>query len=489
MLGSPLLWLIVWSCAHVLIRLTTTQGLELDEAEQMIWSQDLALGYGAQPPLYTWLQWLMSKAMGPSVLALSTLKIGLIALTFAFLWLSARELTSQNASWWLAGGLVLFPQMGWESLRDLTHTVLLTCMIAATWFALVRQIKRPHPTGFIWLGLAIGFGLLSKYSYALFIGAAFLAALSLPEGRRSMLSKGWWLAPMIIVMVIGPHFFWLSQHWMEASASTVNKLGVSTQPHYLAGIKSLLIAVLSNLALWLIVMLAVFRSSLWKTSASEIEASRAAWAKPWLARYLLILAAAFVAMVFFAQASQFKDRWLYPLLCMIPMMAFVIRPELTSHVRHRHYALVVLGCFSLMTVATALRPWATGQLGKRDEINEPIGQLVKQLRESGYDGTAPIIASDSVVGGALRLHFTKARIIVCNINNTSCIKTTSRQYLQIARSARPNNEWWQSNAHLEPGPITEVELPYANAKSVGPTARYYFRWQGVLPQAIEKQGA
>lgn len=55
-IARPLLWLLGLCLAHVLVRVAISPALKWDEAEQMLWSQQLALGYGAQPPLYTWLQ-------------------------------------------------------------------------------------------------------------------------------------------------------------------------------------------------------------------------------------------------------------------------------------------------------------------------------------------------------------------------------------------------------------------------------------------------
>ena len=83
--------LLLFVLAHVLMRLSVSTALELDEAEQMVWSQHLALGYGVQPPLYTWLQWGFNLVFGPSLLSLILLKQSLLAGTYVLLWLAARH--------------------------------------------------------------------------------------------------------------------------------------------------------------------------------------------------------------------------------------------------------------------------------------------------------------------------------------------------------------------------------------------------------------
>ena len=50
---------------HLISRVLVSPSLELDEAEQLLYLQALSLGYGFQPPLYTWLQALVFAFIGP----------------------------------------------------------------------------------------------------------------------------------------------------------------------------------------------------------------------------------------------------------------------------------------------------------------------------------------------------------------------------------------------------------------------------------------
>lgn len=188
----PLFWFAAISLAHVAMRLLASPALKWDEAEQILWTQELALGYGPQPPLYTWLQWAMNQVFGPSVLALSLLKHGLLALTYSLMYLAGRELLDERGAFWASASMVLMPALGWHSVRDQTHTILVTAMACGAWWLLLRIVRRPRPLDFALLGLVCGFGMLAKYSFALVAGAMLLAALSVPEARRALLSRGWW---------------------------------------------------------------------------------------------------------------------------------------------------------------------------------------------------------------------------------------------------------------------------------------------------------
>jgi 4-amino-4-deoxy-L-arabinose transferase-like glycosyltransferase len=126
--AKPWIWLALLVCAHIVSRISISAGMKWDESEQILWAQQLQLGYGPQPPLYTWMQWAVCQILGPSVLALALLKHLLIALTYCLAWLAGRQLLGQKGAWWVAAGLLLMPPFGWDSLRDQTHTVMVTAM-------------------------------------------------------------------------------------------------------------------------------------------------------------------------------------------------------------------------------------------------------------------------------------------------------------------------------------------------------------------------
>ena len=117
--------LLAWAAAHVALRLALSSALRWDEAEQTLWSQHLAWGYGTQPPLYTWLQWGLNAVLGPSVLSLAVLKHALLALTYLFMGLAARALLPPRAAWWAAASMVMLPALGSSRPSIILNRVLL----------------------------------------------------------------------------------------------------------------------------------------------------------------------------------------------------------------------------------------------------------------------------------------------------------------------------------------------------------------------------
>lgn len=503
----PVPWLLAWALALVLARLWLSPALELDEAEQMLWSQRLAWGYGAQPPLYTWLQSGVAALLGPGLLALAVLKMALLALTYWCLWRAAREVLPPRAAWWASASLVWLPIMGWESLRDLTHTVLVCASVAATWWLVLRQLQRPQPSGFVALGLVLALGLLSKYSFALFALALVLAVLSGRETRLALWTHGWWYLPLTLAAVLLPHALWLWQHWQLASRGTLTKLQLQPEASVLQGLSSLLVdGVLANLLLWLLLALAVFGRTWWRplplqgdaaaqAPAHAHEPAPPAWLQPLLWRYLGWVAVLLLGMVLVGDVTHFKARWVHPLLLVVPLLAFVARPVLAHHPRsHWFTSGVVLG-FVLFGALFVARPWLNGRLDRLNEINEPIAELVQHLQRAGYDGQSPILASDAVLGGMLRAQFPTAPVAVCRpeplADLPACVAqarafwadgdgaavTGPRSVLLVARQADPVAAWWRALGPLPRGAAVQtLYLPYTHAPASALPVRYQFVW-------------
>lgn len=480
----PLTWLLILSIAHVVVRVAISPALKWDEAEQILWSQQLQWGYGAQPPLYTWLQWGMNQLFGPSVLALSLLKHSLMALTYVLMWLAGRELLGPRGAWWAAASLMLLPPLGWSSIRDQTHTVLVSAMTCGTWWLLLRIVRRPRAADFAWLGLVCGLGMLSKYSFALVAAAMLLAGLSVPQVRAALLARGWWWAPVAGVLVVLPHGIWLLAHLGEATSGTLSKMEIDPGGHLSRGLLNLLEVVLGCLLPWALVALWAFRSAWWRRPLTPA----APWAPPVFWRYLLLVVLALLGMVLFGGVTNFKGRWVAPLLCAVPLAAFIARPELQRHPRAGRYTGVVVALALIMLVAAGVRPWFSAVRGSVDELNHPAPALADALRAAGYDGQGLIVASDHMLGGTLHTRFPQAPASACSTDYEEVVACVKRQigraqaegrgWLLISRADRLEDGWWARALTAVPGGTPRsIQLPFRWMVSGAPPADYQFIWQ------------
>ena len=419
-----LLLALLYFGAQVAMRVGVSTALELDEAEQALWTQSWALGYGPQPPLYTWLQKAVFVLTGPSVLGLALLKNTLLATTYASLWLAGRRLMPAPLAATAALCPLLMLQVGWESQRDLTHSVLVTTMAALSFWLALRLIEQPRqPIRWIALGAAVGAGLLSKYSFA-GVAVVFAAAfLGTAEGRAALRGARPFTGPVLLLVtaavVVAPHAVWLAEHAEAARQHATGKLAggnLSWLAGRARGLATALLAAVAGLSpLWLL-LLAVFGPRPWR-AAPAADGDPAAWRRCDFARRLgrghaLALAGVFAALVLVGGATHFKDRWLMPFLIVVPVLLFAAAPSLLHHPRRRHWHRLCAVAALLWLGLVGLRVVADGQRGRPDELNEPAAALTSALRASGAvpDGPFTLLSNDRVLGGALRLAFPQAAV-------------------------------------------------------------------------------
>ena len=225
---SWLLVLVVYLGAQVLVRLWAGEALERDESEQVLWAQQLALGFGTQPPLYTWLQRAVFEVVGVSVLGLTLLKHGLLALTYLFTFAAARTLMPGPLAALAAASMLLIPQISLDSHRDLTHVVLCTTLTAATWWAVLGLRQRPTLRGYAALGLAMGLGVLAKYNFVAVALALLLALATATDTRALLVHRGMVLTAAIATLIVAPHALWLLSNLPQATSGTLAKMGATS---------------------------------------------------------------------------------------------------------------------------------------------------------------------------------------------------------------------------------------------------------------------
>ena len=486
----PMVWLLLLACAHIVSRVAISDGMKWDESEQILWSQQFLLGYGAQPPAYSWLQWAVSQVLGPTVLALALVKHSLIVLTYVLAWQTGRVLLSPKGAFWLAGSLVLMLPFGWHSVRDQTHTILVTAMCFGAWWMALRQVRTPAASNFVWLGVFCGLGMLAKYSFALLIGAFFVVALTVPQVRRAILGKGWWLAPLVGLLIFAPHGWWLAHHWQEATTETINKMAISTEVSHLKGLLDLTQAVLSTLGLWLLVVLVCWRSRLWRAEYRATDANSPAWrvwAWPLLRRYLTLVFLILIAMVVVGDVSSFRQRWVLPLTAIAPLAMLARRPALLAEGSGRLYtSAVVLFALLFLSFAT-LRPWHSDWVHKSDELNHPVAELAAQLAAAGYDGKGVIVGSDHMVAAMLRSRNPAAYATACNPEfdrMADCLANARARAAQqgvgllvLARMDKATPDWWtQVFANQSVPALHNLHIPFSHMRASTPPMQYQFVW-------------
>lgn len=387
--------------------------VSLDASEQVLWSQTLRLGYGIQPPLYTWVQWAMFRVFGTNPTAIALVKEILIAITAITTYFIAKRITPDPR---IAGltlvSFLFIPQFSYESHRDLTHSILACALAAGGLYLALKLIEKPSLGSYVLFGAIAGLGLLAKYSYGLFLLALAFATLSLPQGRVAMLDRRVWLALLVIATIFAPHVLWLwSAFDAELQGQIVRKLQTPEEVQTLAdigrGLSTLVTVIIGFFALLIPIYLWAF---FFRNSRSDQPAQPQSTSEKLLTRLLLFQLVILLSLVLVFQVSGFRQRWMQPLLFAAPIYFLLqLRPWINPLSCRRLVAMgAVIGLCTLAILP--LRILFPDAFEGHKRFNTPFDALAEELRDHGF-GQGVIAAEDHWMGGNLRLEFPGSAII------------------------------------------------------------------------------
>jgi hypothetical protein len=193
--------------------------------------------------------------------------------------------------------MVMLPPLGWSSLRDQTHTVLVTAVTAGTWWVLVGLVRR-RARRYALLGLMLALGMLSKYNFALFAAALAWRRWACRRCARCCWRAGcgsrrrwrwcWWCRMRCGCWPLARDG---ARHHRQDGAAAPGRL--ARRPGRAGADPAGDPAAVALLAAW------AFRGA-WLRRPPAGALAAVPWAWPLLARYLALVLAAFVGMVVLA---------------------------------------------------------------------------------------------------------------------------------------------------------------------------------------------
>jgi hypothetical protein len=380
----PLLALLAYCLAYLAIRLAEHGTLERDEAEIVYLTQQLRLGYGTQPPLYAWLQWLSFEVFGIDRFGLIVLKDLAIAATCIGMFQTARPLIGQRGALAVTASLALFPQVAWEALRIQTHSVLMTALASATLWLYFALLRRPTLGRYLGFGVLCGLGIQTKYNYGVFLAGVLGASLLVRAHRERLWNRKVWAAVLPAVVLALPHAAWVAQHPELAFGGTVRKMqdGAALAP-YLRRVADGLLDVLGALVSFVGLPMLVYATVCWRRRALWRGRARFDGASPagrFFACLYGIYGALLVVLALTGEVGTIKERWMIPLLFSLPLGLFLMFPalrrdEVFTDVR-RIGVVVALGLLALVL----LRNWLGPAFGKVMTYHHPYGALSEAVQ-------------------------------------------------------------------------------------------------------------
>ncbi|MCP9887601.1 glycosyltransferase family 39 protein [Cyanobium sp. ATX 6A2] len=458
-------------------------GADQDQAQQLLLSQGWALGYGPQPPLYTYLVNLVFQVTGPALWPLLALKVVLLSLLVAAVLRIGRELRLRGDQQLMAlSGLILIPQFIWESQRDLSHSLLATAVAAWTLVQLLRLLRRPSAANHALLGVLVAAGLLSKYSVALFLASLLLTALTIPALRRALLQPQLLLGVAVALALLSPHLVWMLSNPELALAGLEKTRAGEALPW--RGVLSALGAAVAFLSPFWLAALAV----LWPQRRHlHIADPTREPGSALLQRLPLALMGVLLVFVLSTGATRIKDRWYQSLLFYAPISAATLASPLPRR-RLRWMVGAGVGAAAAVAILLPARTTLAGISGRSSRPNYPLPQLVLSLGEAG--GTPELIlASSTLLAGNARLAFPTVPVLTPKAPAPGAGRpplpggSKPRVLVLIDQGDDPaaTLALLTSLLPLEPGQLRTHSLPLRWAQQQRYTIRY--AWLGPAPGA------
>ena len=389
----PLLFLTYFTL-QILLRVIIGGGLGIDEAELMLTAQTLQWGYGAQPPLYSWIQHGIFALFGETIFALSLLKNSFLFLTYFAMYRTLRSYYDRETAGIATVSLLLLPQIGWESQRALSHSVLATAMAGITLLIFSRLMIQRNLWLYLLFGIAVALGVLSKFNYVILPIALLISAVSLRSTRGAVLNPRIFLSVITTSIILFMPLRWMISHQTYV-LETVNKFNIQTETvkllSALTGLFSLLKASFLFSALPLILLIFLYFRYHKKTStATGVSPFFQFLVRTIITAFLLIL-----MIVLSSGTTNIKDRWLQPILFLAaPAMTLWILPKLSTLGRHRFIQTIGLAALLIFIAQPIhdLRP---------SRRSTPFPAIVSAIADK-YPETKTVFVKDKWIGGNFR---------------------------------------------------------------------------------------
>lgn len=238
----------------LVLRLVYLGQIELAPQEAYYWNyaQHLDIGYLDHPPLVAWLI-AATLALGEGEFFVRLPAVLCWAVMLAFAVAYAQDMGGRGNALRCALLAATLPFCFGIGVM-ITPDAPLAAAWAAALFFLQRALLGESKVAWLAAGLAIGIGMLAKYSMVLVPAAAFVFMLVDARSRRSLLSAWAWGGVLVALLVFSPVIVWNLQHdWASFAFQGSRRLAARAPqfslPEFLAA-ALLLLTPLGVLALW-----------------------------------------------------------------------------------------------------------------------------------------------------------------------------------------------------------------------------------------------
>lgn len=405
--------LLAWGGFHALLRLALSSALTADDAREAVLAQSLQWGYQArQPPFYNWLVWGGFRLIGPGILALTLVKYVTLGLAFWLVYLTARRiLTDPRLATLGAFSLLLIVPISWTIHEALTHSVSVLAACAGTAYALVRLGDAPRRCAYAGLGLVIGLGLLSKFTYVLFLAAIVLAALTVDRYRRRLFRPAVLIAALVATLLVLPFALWLIRAGHDLGRLYAREVRIEDGDAwawqagmglgYVARIAAFYLAPVG-------LALAACFPAIYRRLPPGAGGHPGGRLLGWLLAWMLVL---LTVATLIGGLSFLKARWLMPAFFLAPLYGlWRLERHGAPETRLRAFALLLILAEVVVVGGLTVRVMGASLFRQPYRMNEPYDAVAAGLARAGFTrGT--IVAGFGTLAGNLAVRFPDSRVL------------------------------------------------------------------------------
>src|SRR5579862_4666559 len=209
--------LILIAAAVAILHIATNgrYGFHRDELQFLSDARHLDWGYVSYPPFTPFIEHIGLSLFGLSLIGLRIFAVLAQAIVLVVTGLMARDLGGGRLAQVTAALSVALSGLPLFEATEFQYTSFgMLWWILVCWFV-IRLLRSDNPRWWLPIGASIGLGLLTKYSIVFFI-AGLLAGMFFTSARRYFLSKWFWVAVAVALLIFLPNLAWLARHdWIS----------------------------------------------------------------------------------------------------------------------------------------------------------------------------------------------------------------------------------------------------------------------------------